>query len=67
MLKALEAVIEENGEVHLKERVHLHGRCRAIVTIIEEDLDSIPGLAEEIAAWDAASSEALADIEKGVD
>ena len=64
MLKSLEAVIEEDGEVHLREPIHLSGRCRAIVTIIEEGVDAIPELAEEIEAWDIASNEALANIEK---
>ena len=44
MLKALEAVVEKNGEIHFTEPVHLKGPCKAIVTIIEEDtvLDSVP-------------------------
>ncbi len=36
MLKSIEAIIEKDGEVHLKEPVCLASPCRAIVTIIEE-------------------------------
>lgn len=36
MLKSVEATIEENGNIHLRESVHLTHACRAIVTIIEE-------------------------------
>jgi len=41
MLKSVEATIEIDGQVHLKERVCLTHPCRAIVTIIDE-----PGIAE---------------------
>lgn len=37
MLKSLEAVIDENGEVRLTKPVRLPHACRAIVTIIQED------------------------------
>jgi hypothetical protein len=36
MLKSVEATIAADGEVRLKETVHLAHACRAIVTIIEE-------------------------------
>ena len=36
MLKSIEAVIERDGGIHLKEPIHLVHACRAIVTIIEE-------------------------------
>jgi hypothetical protein len=36
MLKSVEATIEADGEIHLRETVHLAHTCRAIVTIIEE-------------------------------
>ncbi len=36
MLRSVEATIEANGEVRLREPVHLQHPCRAIVTIIEE-------------------------------
>ena len=36
MLKAVEATIETNGEIHLIEPLHLAHSCRAIVTIMEE-------------------------------
>ena len=35
MLKAVEAIIETNGHVHLLEQVHLAHPCRAIVTIVD--------------------------------
>ena len=37
MLKSLEAIIDQNGEVHLKEPIHLTSPCRAIVTILDEE------------------------------
>ena len=36
MLKAVEATIETDGQVHLLEPLRLGHACRAIVTIIEE-------------------------------
>lgn len=36
MLKSLEATIETNGQIHLREQVRLEHVCRAIVTIIDE-------------------------------
>jgi len=36
MLKAVEATIEMNGQVHLNQPVYLAHTCRAIVTILEE-------------------------------
>ena len=36
MLKSINAIVEENGEVHLQEPVSLPHPCKAIVTIIEE-------------------------------
>lgn len=36
MIKAIEATIEKNGQIHLLEDVHLNRACRAIVTIISE-------------------------------
>jgi len=37
MLRSVEAIVDKNGRVHLKETVHLSSPCRAIVTIIEEE------------------------------
>ena len=37
MLRSVEAVVETNGEVRLKEPIHLSSPCRAIVTIIQEE------------------------------
>jgi hypothetical protein len=36
MLKSIEATIEPDGHVHLRETVCVTHSCRAIVTIIEE-------------------------------
>ena len=36
MFAAVEAIIEKDGDVHLKEPIHLSHPCRAIVTIIDE-------------------------------
>ena len=41
MLKSVEAIIEENGEVRLKEPIHLNNPCRAIVTILDDKAESI--------------------------
>ena len=56
MMKTVEAVIDEAGEVRLLETVHLTGARRALVTILEEEptyrvtetaLLSEPSLAED--------------------
>jgi hypothetical protein len=53
MLRSIEAIVEKDGEVHLKESVRLGRACRAIVTIIDEPwasetaLLSEPALAED--------------------
>ncbi len=52
MHKAVEAVIDENGFVRLKESVRLHGFHRAIVTILDEDEDDITLLSEKSLAKD---------------
>jgi hypothetical protein len=36
MIRTIEAIIDENGVVHLLEPVRVSGRCRALVTILEE-------------------------------
>ena len=36
IIKSLEAIIESDGEVRLKEPIHLKNPCRAIVTILNE-------------------------------
>jgi hypothetical protein len=36
MLRSLEAVIEEDGTVRLKEKLHLKGVHRAIVTVLDD-------------------------------
>ena len=53
MLKSIEATIDIDGEVHLREHIHLKHACRAIVTIIdapdvpETALLSEPALGED--------------------
>jgi hypothetical protein len=53
MLTSIEATIEKDGVVRLKEPVRLAHRCRAIVTIVDEPaiaetaLLSEPALAED--------------------
>ncbi len=53
MLKTIEAIIDSDGHIVLKEPVHLSHKCRAFVTIIEETdvseaaLLSEPALAED--------------------
>ena len=65
MLRTLEAVIDEQGNVRLLEPVHLPAVRRAIVTILDEPVISVPETAllsepalaedwnrpEEEAAW----------------
>ena len=36
MLRSVEATIEVDGKVHIRENIHLSHACRAIVTIIDE-------------------------------
>jgi hypothetical protein len=40
MTKTIEAIVDKNGEVHLKEKVKFSKNHRAIVTILEEDSES---------------------------
>ena len=62
MLLTIEAIIEENGEVRLKQPVHLKSPCRAIVTILDErdDVISETALLSEAALskdWDRPEEE----------
>jgi hypothetical protein len=41
LLKSVEAIIEKNGKVHLKEPIHLASPSRAIVTILDEESHAI--------------------------
>ena len=53
MLKSVEATIETDGGIHLKEPIHLLHACRAIVTIIEEpDIPETAILSEAVLAKD---------------
>ena len=42
ILKSVEAVIERDGEIRLKEPIDLNTPCRAIVTILDEKVEIIP-------------------------
>ena len=42
MLKSIEAIVEKNGEVRLKEPIRLASPCRAILIIFEEDVADVP-------------------------
>ena len=35
MIRTIEAIINEDGEVHLLQPIHLSGACRALVTVLE--------------------------------
>ena len=53
MLKSVEATIEADGRVRLKEAVRLSRPCRAIVTIIDEpDIPDTAILSEQALAED---------------
>lgn len=53
MLKSINAIVEENGEVRLQEPVSLPHACRAIVTIIEDlDISETALLSEKSLAED---------------
>ncbi len=43
MIRTFEAIVDEQGNVHLLEPVHLPGARRALVTVLEEAPDSIAG------------------------
>lgn len=61
MLRSVEATIEANGAIHLKEAIHLPRACRAIVTIIDEiDLPETAMLSEAALAedWNRPEEEA---------
>jgi len=45
MLQTVEAIIDENGQVHLLEKVQIEKARRAIVTILnEEAVEEIPNI-----------------------
>ncbi len=46
-MKSVEATIDEDGQIHLDEPVHLSHACRAIVTIIERSEESETTLLSE--------------------
>ena len=54
MIKSVEAIIEPDGRVHIREPIHLRSRCRAILTILDEISDVI---AETALLNEAALSE----------
>ncbi len=63
MIKTVEAVIDEKGQVRLLEPVNLPAARRALVTILEEPATNIPEtalLSEQALAedWDRAEEDA---------
>lgn len=65
MLRTVEAIIDEHGNIHLREPVHLTTARRALVTILEDEpsvaipdtaLLSEPALAED---WNRPEEEAV--------
>ena len=52
MKQTAEAIIDENGHVRLLESIHIHGVHRALVTILDEPLESAGLLAEKSLAED---------------
>ncbi len=56
MLKAIEATIEPDGQVRLREPVRLSHVCRAIVTIIDDAAESrqLPQICESALLSEAA-------------
>ncbi len=61
MLKSVEAIIETDGRIRLREPVHLSRRCRAIVTIMDEsDIFETALLSEEAlgADWNRPEEDA---------
>lgn len=53
-MKSVKAIISTDGEVHLNEPLQLSHVCRAIVTILDDDMDVIDTalLSEEALAKD---------------
>ena len=47
MMKTIEATIEPDGQVHLREPLYLSHSCRAIITLMEEPEVSAPALLSE--------------------
>lgn len=68
MLRAVEATIEKDGEVRLREPVRLAHACRAIVTIVDElDLSDTTLLSEQSLAEDwcrPEEDEAWSDLQQ---
>lgn len=61
MLKSIEAIVETNGDVHLREPIHVDHPCRAIVTILDEpDVPETALLSEASLARDWARPEEAA-------
>ncbi len=61
MLRSIEAVVEINGEVRLREPVRVGHPCRAIVTILDEPgIPETALLSEESLArdWDRSEEDA---------
>ncbi|MCD6588940.1 MAG: hypothetical protein J7K88_10370 [Candidatus Fermentibacteraceae bacterium] len=67
MLRSVEATIEVDGEVRIRESIHLSHPCRAIVTIIDEsDIPDTAVLSEAALGEDwNRPEEAWAHLQQG--
>jgi hypothetical protein len=43
MMRSYNARIDSNGQVHLLEPAHLHGPCKAVVTVLEPTTEETDG------------------------
>lgn len=59
MLKAIGATIDTEGQIHLHEPVKLTHSCRAIVTIIEEEIPETALLSQQtlVEDWERLEEE----------
>ena len=61
MIKTVEATIDEDGVVHLKEPIHLRSAKKVLVTILEDDPIQLPNeealISEKALAEDWAKPE----------
>ncbi|MGM0578963.1 MAG: hypothetical protein ACQEXJ_24795 [Myxococcota bacterium] len=58
MHRTVEAIVDEDGNVRLVEQLRLRGRRRALVTILDDDLD---GTADRVPETALLSEPALAE------
>ena len=68
MAKLIEAIVEKDGQVRLKEPVHLDSPCRAIVVLIDEPVPDTALLSEQALAEDwnrPEEDEAWSHLQRG--